>query len=995
MQGNENQTDNILDRDDKDFAAIQEELRKINDTNNTNSFGDNEGGAENLTVVSSFAKEKPSDDEIQAKKMRYLPVHILAFAIPAALMVIAYYTIKIFPFGERQIMVIDSWHQYYPFLQELQYKLQNGGSLLYSWNTGGGTNFLALMSYYASTPLYLFSVLCPEKYLREFMMFATVAKIACSGLFFSIYLRGLYNRNFRENPNVYEGRKYCPLHNGFAIIGFSVLYAVSAYAVGYYWCIMWLDCMALLPLVILGLERLIDSGKFKLYIITLGITVVCNYYIAIFVCEFVAIYYIVLYITKIKKPSVWGFVTKTAEAVGASIIGVGLSMFILLPTFLWFGNTGNAGSSFSRDIATYNSILDILTNLLPNTKPAVRAGLPNIACGLIVVIMAGLYFLNSKIKLREKLAAGVFLVFMLFSFNLNILDYFWHGFHFPNEIPYRQAFVFTFVLITLAYKSYSTFDGENVNKSTVMKFMLCIFGYLIIAEQWYKAGDKKDVFDFQVFYVGVAILVVYMAVILLYKHGKMPKTYLAVILMFAMIFEGGMSAIKGAATTGTSDRNYYAPAKESVRRAVENIYEHESEKFFRLEMSRWYSTNDPALYRYRGISQFSSEANSRFARTLEILGIAATVPSNRFLYSSATPVFNTLTSIKYLMAREDDQQHNINSLVFDEVPELRQSIFEVVDENFTDERQIVNVYQNKYWLPLGFVVSEDTKEVNVNESNVFMLQNELMRKATGITGDVFKNIEQSRNNNDNLTESRSRYGVYSYNMTDRSKKGTINHVYTSDVYQQVYMYIKSTRSKTASVGGKTYEINRGITIDCGILYAGQDITVNFDIDPSESGSFSIYVAGFDEEVFKKAYEILKAKSLSVEHFGDTKITGTIDAGEGGIFFTSIPYDRGWHLKIDGKTVEINPMSEAEINDVSKAKDDDKKKKPDQREIKKITDGFITAPIDAGEHTIELYYITEGLIPGAIISLSCVLIVVALHILAVYKKKKKRRNLYVK
>ncbi|MCL2815513.1 MAG: YfhO family protein [Oscillospiraceae bacterium] len=1001
MKDSANRTDSIetAGEKEKDSASVQEELRKINDIAD---FEDVDGGSGNLTVnlfekESAGEIEKNISDPAQAKKMRYLPVHILAFAIPFVLMGIAYSTIKIFPFGERQIMVVDSWHQYYPFLQELRHKLTSGGSLLYSWNTGAGTNFLALMSYYASTPIYIFSVFFPEKYLREFMMLATIVKISCSGLFFSIYLRGLCN-------NANEEKKHCLLNKGFAIIGFSVLYAVSAYAVGYYWCIMWLDCMALLPLVILGLERLIDSRKFKLYIIALGVTVVCNYYAAIFVCEFVAVYYIILYITKIKKPSVWGFVTKTAEAVGASIVGVGLSMFILLPTFLWFANTGNAGSTFSRDFATYNSILDIITNLLPNTTPAVRAGLPNIACGLLTVVMAGMYFLNSKIQLKEKLAAGAFLVFMLFSFNLNILDYYWHGMHFPNEIPYRQAFVFTFVLVTLAYKSYMSFDGESIKKGTVLKFLLCVFGYLIIAEQWYKTSDKKDVFDFKVFYVAVAVLVVYMVVILLYKHGKMSKTYLAVILMFAMIFEGGMSAIKGAATTGTSDRNSYPPSKESVRKAVENIYETDEDLFFRLEMSLWYSTNDPALYRYRGISQFSSEANSRFAKTLEIFGIAATIPSNRFLYSSATPVFNTFMSIKYLMAREESLEYNVDSVVFDEMPELRQSVFEVLEledggESFTDEKQVVNVYQNKYWLPLGFIVSEDIKEVGVGEQNIFAFQNELMKKATGITGNIFENIEQTRNSNENFSESRSKYGVYSYQMTDKSKKGTVNHVYTSDIYQQVYMYIKSTRSKNAyvSINGvsKKYEINRGITIDCGTVHAGQEISVNMDIDPSESGTFYIFAAGFDEQIFKNAYDILKAKSLDIEKFSDTNIKGKVDAGEGGIFFTSIPYDKGWNLKIDGEKVEINPISETEINDVSKPKDDSKdKKKNDIREIKKITDGFITAPIEGGEHTIELYYITEGLIPGFVISLSCIGILVIAELL-VTRKRKKRRNAYVR
>ena len=1038
MEDNKNPKKNNEQAAKKDAASIsaihsaQDELRKINDVSSFDDNSDNindEIKNEKTYAIENEIKTKDeiAEDEdeynfndtkdikvseikgsglfgrksnnsasLQKRKIKYLPVHILAFAVPFVLMLIAYSTIKIFPFGDRQIMVVDSWHQYYPFLQELQYKLTHGQSLLYSWNTGGGTNFLALMSYYASTPLYLLSVLFPEKYLREFMMLATVTKIACSGLFFSVYLRGMHNHDFRKKTEAEDDKKYCSLNNGFIILGFSVLYAVSAYAVGYYWCIMWLDCMALLPLIILGLERLIDSGKYKLYMISLGVTIVCNYYIGIFVCMFIAVYYIVLYFTKIKKPSVQGFITKTAKVVGASIVGVGLSMFILLPTFLWFGNTGNANSTFARDIATYNSILDIVTNLLPNTTPATRAGLPNIACGLIVVVMAGLYFLNSKIRTREKFFMGGFLIFMLFSFNVNILDFYWHGMHFPNEIPYRQAFVFTFVIITMAYKSYTTLDGENVSKNALFKFCMCIFGYLLLAEQWYKASDKKDVFNFKVFYVAIIILIVYMVVLMLYKNSKMSKTYLAVILMFAMIFEGGMSAIKGAATTGTSDRNGYVPSKENIQRLVKDIYEKDDEKFFRLEMSRWYTTNDPAVYRYRGISQFSSEANSKFARTLEVLGIAATITSNRYLYSSATPVFNSIMSIKYLMTREDDTNYNLDSVVFEELSDMRKS---TIDEEDESETQIVNIYENKYWLPLGFAVSEDIKEINVNEQNIFITQNDLIKKAAGITEDVFKSIEQSGVNNDNLTESRSKYGVYTYSMTDKSRKGTVNHVYTSDIAQQVYIYLKSTRTPSSmkasvSVNGasKSYEVNRGITIDCGYVQADQDINVSFDIEASESGSFNIFVAGFSEAVFKNGYDILNSSPFIIEKFKDTDIKGTIEVDSDGLFFTSIPYDKGWNLKIDGKKVEINPLSEAEINDVNNnAKKADDTKKVDERQIKKITDGFITAPISAGTHTIELYYITDGLIPGILITLLSAGIIVGLEFLLKNNKKQKKSN----
>jgi uncharacterized membrane protein YfhO len=550
--------------------------------------------------------------------------------------------------------------------------------------------------------------------------------------------------------------------------------------------------------------------------------------------------------------------------------------------------------------------------------------------------------------------------------------------HFPNEIPYRQAFVFSFVLVTIAYKSYLNFDWENITKNMVIKFCLCIFGYIIIAEQWYNSGTR---FDFNVFYVSVAILFFYMAAMLLYKYNKLAKSYFAVILMFAMIFEGGMAAIKGAETTGTSDRASYPPSGGAVRETVKQIYESDDDPFYRLEMSRWYSTNDPVLYGYRGISQFSSVANSRFVRTLEILGIAATIPSNRFLYSSATPVFNMFLSLKYLMAREDNREHEVNSVAFEEY--LR-----VTDRADETALKTVTAYKNKYWLPIGFVVSEDLNQVTVTEPNIFTTQNNMMKKASGITEDVFKYIPQTQNSNINLTEYGD-LGIYTYKLTDTSRAGTVHHTYRNETTRQVYIYLKSYRSTNSSsnyvsVNGvsKKYEINRGITIDCGTVLAGQDVNVSFEVEAGGDGSFNIFVVGFDEEVFKQGYDILNNRTLTIETFEDTRITGTVTADEDGLLFLSIPYDKGWNLKIDGKKVETNPMSAAEINDVPATADADAKDvpKPDPRQIKKITDGFITAPITEGPHTIELYYVTEGLIPGIIISLTSVAVLILLEIM---------------
>jgi uncharacterized membrane protein YfhO len=197
------------------------------------------------------------------------------------------------------------------------------------------------------------------------------------------------------------------------------------------------------------------------------------------------------------------------------------------------------------------------------------------------------------------------------------------------------------------------------------------------------------------------------------------------------------------------------------------------------------------------------------------------------------------------------------------------------------------------------------------------------------------------------------------------------------------LYIKNQRGKKATVkvngDAKTYEVDRGITIDCGRVLSGHQIEVEFEIDAGGGGTFYLFAAEFNEETFAEGYNILNKNGLNVTKFSDTDIKGEITAESDGLLFTSIPYDKGWSVKIDGKSQEINPKSASELNNpelednVNNTNGNDGKK--DQRKIEKITDGFVTVPLTAGAHTIEFSYSTYGFIPGAIISLVSILAIV--------------------
>ena len=79
---------------------------------------------------------------------RYL---LLSMLLPMLLVAVGWIVLEVHPFGTRQILVTDFWHQYYPFLCILQEKLKHGESLLYTWQSGMGSNFAAMMAYYTAS----------------------------------------------------------------------------------------------------------------------------------------------------------------------------------------------------------------------------------------------------------------------------------------------------------------------------------------------------------------------------------------------------------------------------------------------------------------------------------------------------------------------------------------------------------------------------------------------------------------------------------------------------------------------------------------------------------------------------------------------------------------------------------------------------------------------------------------------------------------------------
>lgn len=106
-------------------------------------------------------------ESISLKQKKLL--HILATIIPIAIMGTMFAVQGIYPFGDKQTLVVDSWHQYYPFLSDFWHRIREGTSLRWSWNAGGGHDYIAHIAYYIASPLNVIILLFPHEWLREIL----------------------------------------------------------------------------------------------------------------------------------------------------------------------------------------------------------------------------------------------------------------------------------------------------------------------------------------------------------------------------------------------------------------------------------------------------------------------------------------------------------------------------------------------------------------------------------------------------------------------------------------------------------------------------------------------------------------------------------------------------------------------------------------------------------------------------------------------------------
>ena len=823
------------------------------------------------------------------KKRRTVPVLkprdglMIAFFVPVLVMICIFAQRGIFPFGERCFLRTDMYHQYAPFFSEFQYKLRTGGSLLYSWDVGMGVNFAALYAYYLASPLNWLILLCPKKLIIEFMTIMIVIKIGLSGLSFAWYLK--------------QHSKNCILGVGF----FGIFYALSGYMAAYSWNIMWLDCILLFPLIVYGLERLVREQKGMLYCVTLGLSILSNYYISIMTCLFLVLYFIALLILEEPGP-VRKYVESCARFGIYSLLSGGLAAGVLLPEICALQSTASGNFDFPKAWTSYFPIFDMIARHIGNVETEI--GLdhwPNIYCGVAVFLFFLLYLACKKISVKEKAVYCGLLLLFFASFSMNVLNFIWHGFHYPNSLPCRQSFIYIFLMLFICFRAYAHLD-ETPKKYVAIAFWGSIC-FVLLAEKLV----TDDAFEPVVWYVAVVLLLLYLGVFYFYQN-KEHFAFTAALLAMALV---SVEALANMAATSipTTSRTDYVADNQDVAAVTEPLKKTE---FYRIDKTNARTKNDGAWMHFPSVSLFSSVANAGVTDFFKQMGCEGS--TNAYSIVGSTPLVDSLFSIKY--ALYEGKQDN---------PRL--SLYAFSGDTY--------LYENPWTLPLGFILPDIVE--------------------TGWKRDLSSPADVQNDLSDVL-------GVPECLIfTDGEEQGN-RFSFTAPEDGEYYISVANRQidSVKLDVGGESRSIDtlkRGYLVETGYVKAGTLILLESN---DSVGSMDASAYRFDEAGLRALYERLNQHPFELETLGEEAMKGTIDAGEGGTLFLTIPYDEGWTVTVDGKEAITRPVWKA----------------------------FTGVELTAGTHTVELRYYPQGLHEGLLIS-GGALFVLAVIVASMYIRKKKQ------
>lgn len=844
----------------------------------------------------------------------------LGFFLPFSIIIILLALKGIWWGSDTSILASDSFHQYVIFNQTLRNTLHGDGSLFYTFTGGLGLNFYALSSYYLGSFLSPLVYFFDLKSMPDAMYLLTIVKFGLIGLSSSFSLSSIYKS----------------LHRWF-ILFLSTSFALMSFITSQLEINIWLDVFILIPLILLGLYRLITEGKSVLYFFSLLFLFIQNYYFGYMTAIFLAFWAILLVSWDVQNR-----IKRLIDFTIVSFLSTLSSMVMLLPTYL---DLQTHGETFTKivNLKTENSwYLDLFAkNFIGNYDTTKFGAIPMIYVGLLPLILTILFFTVRSINWKVKLTYATFISFLIASFYLQPLDLLWQGMHAPNMFLHRYAWVFSTALIYIA--------AETLIRIKEIKMWHLFFPFTILlvgfSATYYFRNHYSFLENIQ-FFLTLEFFIAYFILFFIFLKKKLDLPIFSLVSLGFVLFEVAIHA--GYQIDGLGDE-WNFPSRSNYEHqltVIDSLVKYtkqENKTFYRTEKLDPQTGNDSMKYNYNGISQFSSIRNRSSSSTLDKLGFRSDGTNLNLRYQNNTLIADSLFAVKYNLAESDPFKYRFSPVK--------------TTEGLT-------LYQNMNNTQLAILTNEVYKDVEFTNLTLDN-QTNFINQLTGLKEKYYSKLSPRSSENGIVFNNRT-----TVNSLANEEVARVNYTLTVPSHTQLYISLPNLtfaneNSETVQISVKNMSNN--FTVDntfsffnVGYFDKEQEVEITVSFPGNQQVSFdSPTFYRLDTLVYQRAIEQLNSKEISVVTKGNT-IEANYETNKQASLLFTLPYDKGWSASQDGTSLTIH----------------------------RAQNGFMKVDVEKGKGTIKLVFIPQGLKLGIV----CLLSGILLFILYLYAKQRRSKIL---
>lgn len=904
-------------------------------------------------------------------------VYTLAFAI-LTLIIYSSYIIA----GKSFVYKSDGLSQHYPSLAYFGEWLRGiVGNIfkgdftipLFDFSIGYGSDVVTTMHYYGlGDPFSLLAIFVPIKYTEYLYAVIIILKLYFSGMFFILFCKKM-NQDLRVS-----------------VLG-AMMYIFCAYSL-YASCKhpFFLTPMVFLPLVIIGTEKVFNKENPLLFIVSVSLCTLSNFYFSFMVILLTIIYVAIRFLCEKHQGFIKDLLSIFLRFLGFGIVAIMISAILLLPIVLVYATNGRAEVTNAIPLTyDFNYYMKLFTGFIGYT----RLGNWNLTGYSPLSLVAVFYVFMTKGKYKViKISFIVLTVMQLIPF----FGYMISGFTYATN---RFVWVYSFLLaFTLVYTLKDILKSDRKKKIRLL-IISAVYTALVLAVYLFIMPVANHTL------VQFVLLFAFLAVLLVGEKvfKKRFKQYALIATSVICVISIPVNAIYAYAPMfGNYVKKFVDSGKvydeffNSSSEVLKEDLKYSQTDFFRFsnESITLKSKNQNLFTNTAGVSDYYSYKADSVGSFLNEMSVPMEAIYN-FKGLDCRSFLTSLASCKYFVASNNKR-----------VP---------YGYTYVKQQGGYTLYENKNSLPLGysyksFITREEYEKLSSLEKQEALMQNVLLEdRVDGFSDSGFKltSVEIPYNIVYNKNVVATDKGIYV-----KKKNATLNLNFNGYKNCETYLYIENMQGeyldkyelkeavskknkkekslklkvsnalqhlKKSNINDFYINVNTDTTVSTFHLsnpyfcfYSGfHNFAANLgysetqrkgcSITFSEQGYYSWDdikiicqpMTNYDEYIESLSKDVLENVKLE-----NNKVSGTVNLKEDKIFCLSIPYTSGWSCYVDGE----------------------------KRELLRANTWSMALPLSSGHHTIELKYSTPGLKLGAVVTLLGVIFTIILSIK--YAKKYK-------